>query len=211
MVCLGLLLLSLVAVVGLAKVESPAIESGVLAAGLPLSFVGVVIALLVLLPETIAAANAARRDRMQTSLNLAIGSSMASIGLTIPTLAIASIWVPTPLHLGLGPTQIVLLGITMVVAVLTVVPGRATRLQGTVHLTLLAAFLYFPWPPSPPSQLSRPRPEPSPSHPFVRGAKVKVPLRGWGGAAVIHRHGTERASSPGYEAASPRAVSAFTL
>ena len=140
---LVLLLLSLVAVVGLAKIESPAIESGVLAAGLPLSFVGVVIALLVLLPETIAAANAARRERIQTSLNLGLGSAMASIGLTIPTLAVASIWVPTPLHLGLGATQIVLLGITMIAAVLTVVPGRATRLQGTVHLTLLAAFLYF--------------------------------------------------------------------
>ncbi|HMM93609.1 ionic transporter y4hA [Phycicoccus sp.] len=140
---LALLLLSLVAVVGLAKIESPAIESAVLAAGLPVSFVGVVIALLVLLPETLAAANAARRGRIQVSLNLALGSSMASIGLTIPTLAVASIWVPTPLHLGLGATQIVLLAITMVVAVLTVVPGRATRLQGTVHLVLLAAFLFL--------------------------------------------------------------------
>ncbi|HET7763077.1 MAG TPA: ionic transporter y4hA [Phycicoccus sp.] len=142
-VSLVLLLLSLVAVVGLAKVESPAIESAVIAAGLPVSFVGVVIALLVLLPETIAAANAARRERVQVSLNLALGSAMASIGLTIPTLAVASIWVPTPLHLGLGPTQVVLLAITVVVAVLTVVPGRATRLQGTVHLTLLAAFLFL--------------------------------------------------------------------
>ncbi|QKE86194.1 ionic transporter y4hA [Arthrobacter sp. NEB 688] len=140
---LVLLLVSLVGVVGLAKIESPAIESAVLAAGLPVSFVGVVIALLVLLPETIAAANAARRGRIQVSLNLAMGSAMASIGLTIPTLAVASIWVPTPLHLGLGPTQIVLLSITMVAAVLTVVPGRATRLQGTVHLTLLAAFLFL--------------------------------------------------------------------
>ncbi|WP_404352748.1 calcium:proton antiporter [Phycicoccus jejuensis] len=142
-VSLVLLLLSLVGVVGLAKIESPAIESAVLAAGLPVSFVGVVIALLVLLPETIAAANAARRERIQVSLNLAMGSAMASIGLTIPTLAVASIWVPTPLHLGLGPTQIVLLSITMIAAVLTVVPGRATRLQGTVHLTLLAAFLFL--------------------------------------------------------------------
>ena len=111
--------------------------------GLPVSFVGVVIALLVLLPETIAAANAARRDRIQTSLNLAMGSAMASIGLTIPTLAVASIWIPTPLHLGLGATQIVLLAITVVVAVLTVVPGRATRLQASVHLTLFAAFLFL--------------------------------------------------------------------
>ena len=142
-VSLGFLVLALVAVVGLAKVESPAIEDGVVGAGLPLSFVGVVIALLVLLPETIAAANAARRDRVQTSLNLALGSAMASIGLTIPTLAIASIWIPTPLKLGLGATQIVLLAITVVVAVLTVVPGRATRLQGSVHLTLFAAFLFL--------------------------------------------------------------------
>jgi Ca2+:H+ antiporter len=142
-VSLGFLLLSLVAVVGLAKVESPAIEEGVLAAGLPVSFVGVVIALLVLLPETLAAANAARRERVQTSLNLALGSAMASIGLTIPTLAVASIWIPTPLHLGLGATQIVLLAITVVVGVLTVVPGRATRLQASVHLTLFAAFLFL--------------------------------------------------------------------
>lgn len=142
-ISLVLLLLSLVAVVGLAKVESPAIEAGVLAAGLPVSFVGVVIALLVLLPETIAAANAARRERIQVSLNLAMGSAMASIGLTIPTLAVATLWIDTPLRLGLGATQIVLLGITAVVAVLTVVPGRATRLQGTVHLALLAAFLFL--------------------------------------------------------------------
>ena len=67
----------------------------------------------------------------------------ASIGLTIPTLAVASIWVPTPLHLGLGATQIVLLAITVVVAVLTVVPGRATRLQASVHLTLFSAFLFL--------------------------------------------------------------------
>ena len=142
-VSLGFLLLALVAVVGLAKIESPAIEDSVIALGLPVSFVGVVIALLVLLPETLAAANAARRGRVQTSLNLALGSAMASIGLTIPTLAVASIWIPTPLRLGLGPTQIVLLAITVVVGVLTVVPGRATRLQASVHLTLFAAFLFL--------------------------------------------------------------------
>jgi Ca2+:H+ antiporter len=140
---LGLLLLSLVAVVGLAKVESPAIEDGVAAAGFPQSFVGVVIALLVLLPETLAAARAARRNRIQISLNLALGSAMASIGLTIPAIAVASIWLEGPLVLGLGPTQLVLLALTVVVSVLTVVPGRATRLQGGVHLVLLAAFVFL--------------------------------------------------------------------
>ncbi|MBB4684159.1 calcium:proton antiporter [Amycolatopsis jiangsuensis] len=141
LVSLVLLLVALVAVVGLAKVESPAIEAGVRGAGLPQSFVGVVIALLVLAPETLAAARAARRDRMQISLNLAYGSAIASIGLTIPAIALASVWMTGPLRLGLGPTHIVLLALTVVVSVLTVVPGRATRLQGGVHLVLLAGFL----------------------------------------------------------------------
>ncbi len=112
-------------------------------AGLPQSFVGVVIALLVLAPETLAAVNAARRRRTQISLNLALGSAMASIGLTIPTLALLTPFIDVPLQLGLGPTQVVLLGLTVVVGTLTVVPGRATRLQGVVHLTLLAAFVFL--------------------------------------------------------------------
>ncbi|HEY7592664.1 MAG TPA: ionic transporter y4hA [Actinophytocola sp.] len=140
---LGLLMLALVAVVGLAKVESPAIEDGVALAGFPQSFVGVVIAMLVLLPETLAAVRAARRGRIQISLNLAYGSAMASIGLTIPTIALASVWLEGPLVLGLGATQMVLLALTVVVSVLTVVPGRATRLQGGVHLVLLAAFIFL--------------------------------------------------------------------
>ncbi|MGH3547612.1 MAG: calcium:proton antiporter [Pseudonocardiaceae bacterium] len=140
---LGLLIVALVAVVGLAKVESPAIEASVLAAGFPPSFVGVVIALLVLLPETLAAARAALLQRIQISLNLAYGSAMASIGLTIPAIAFASVWIDGPLLLGLGSTQLVLLALTVVVSVLTVVPGRATRLQGGVHLVLLATFLFL--------------------------------------------------------------------
>lgn len=143
LVSLGLLVVALVAVVGLAKVLSPAIKSGVEAAGFPASFVGVVIALLVLLPETLAAVRAARRGLVQTSLNLALGSAMASIGLTIPVIALASVWIDGPLVLGLAATQMVLLVLTIVVGVLTVVPGRATRLQGAIHLVLLAAFLFL--------------------------------------------------------------------
>jgi Ca2+:H+ antiporter len=143
LISLGLLLVALVAVVGLAKVESPIIERMVAAAGFPHSFVGVVIATLVLLPETLAAVRAARQGRMQISFNLAYGSAMASIGLTIPAIALASIWIHGPLLLGLGPTQLVLLALTVVVSVLTVVPGRATRLQGEVHLVLLAASFFL--------------------------------------------------------------------
>ena len=142
-VSLALLVVALLAVVGLAKVESPAIEDAVAAVGFPASFVGVVIALLVLAPETLSALNNARRNRVQTSLNLALGSAMASIGLTIPAIAVATIWLDGPLLLGLGPTQMVLLALTVVVGVLTVVPGRATRLQGSVHLVLFAAFLFL--------------------------------------------------------------------
>jgi Ca2+:H+ antiporter len=137
----GLLLVALIAVVGLAKLESPAIEGAVESIGAPASAVGVVIALLVLLPETLAAVRNARRGRVQASMNLALGSAMASIGLTIPTIAIASIWLPGPLILGLGPTQIVLFSITMLVGALTVLPGRATVQEGAVHLVLLGAFL----------------------------------------------------------------------
>ncbi|MCW2814112.1 MAG: ionic transporter y4hA [Nocardioides sp.] len=140
---LALLLVALVAVVGLAKVCSPAIEDGVAAVGFPHAFVGVVIALTVLLPESIAASRAAARDKVQTSLNLAYGSAMASIGLTIPAIAIASIWLDGPLDLGLEPMQIVLLALTVVVSVLTVVPGRAKPLNGGVHLVLLASYLFL--------------------------------------------------------------------
>ena len=140
---LGLLLVALVAVVGLAEEESPTIEHLVAVAGFPQSFVGVVIAALVLLPETLAAARAARQGRIQTSLNVAYGSALASIGLTIPAIALASVWLRGPLLLGLGATQLVLFALTVVISVLTVVPGRATRLQGEVHLVVLAAYVFL--------------------------------------------------------------------
>jgi Ca2+:H+ antiporter len=140
---LGLLFVALVAVVGLAKLESAPIEDAVASVGAPQSAVGVVIALLVLLPETLAAVRNARADRMQTSLNLALGSAMASIGLTIPAIAIATIWLDTPLVLGLGATQIALLALSIVVAGLTVLPGRATLQEAGVHLALFAAFVFL--------------------------------------------------------------------
>jgi Ca2+:H+ antiporter len=140
---LGLLCAALIAVVGLAKTVSPVIEAGVTQAGVTESFVGVVIALLVLLPEGLAATRAAAAGRVQTSLNLGYGSAIASIGLTIPAIAVASVWLEGPLTLGLGGTQIVLLVLTVAVGILTVVPGRATRLQGSIHLVLFAAFVFL--------------------------------------------------------------------
>jgi Ca2+:H+ antiporter len=140
---LALLVVSLVVVVGLAKVESPAIEDAVDAVGAPQSAVGVLIALLVLAPETLAAVRNARRDRIQTSFNLGLGSAMASIGLTIPVMALASIWIDESLVLGLESTQIVLLGLTAIVSALTILPGRATLQEGGVHLVVFSAFLFL--------------------------------------------------------------------
>jgi Ca2+:H+ antiporter len=143
LISLALLVVALLGVVGLAKVESPSIEHGVAALGFPAASVGVVIALLVLLPESISAVRAAARDDAQTSMNLAFGSAIASIGLTIPTIAVATLFIDDPLALGLEPMQMVLLAITAVVSVLTVVPGRAKPLQGGVHLVLLASFVFL--------------------------------------------------------------------
>jgi Ca2+:H+ antiporter len=139
----GLLLLSLISVVGLAKLLSPAVEAGVARAGAPEAVVGVVIAALVLLPEGVAALRAARLNRLQTSLNLALGSALASIGLTIPAVAMVSLAINQPIALGLGPKEIVLLALTLIVSVLTLGTGRSTLLQGVVHLVIFATFLFL--------------------------------------------------------------------
>ena len=134
---------ALVAVVGLAKALTPTVETAVRFLGVPKAVVGVVIALLVLLPEGLAALRAARVDQLQTSLNLALGSALASIGLTIPAVAVVSIVLRQPLELGLGTKDEVLLALTLFVAVIALGTGRTTVLQGIVHLVIFAAFLFF--------------------------------------------------------------------
>ena len=138
-----LLCMALVAVVGLAKILAPGIEALVKAMGAPSSFVGVIIALIVLLPETGAAFRAAVRNRMQISLNLALGSALATIGLTIPAIGLVAIVFDMPMVLGLPPKEIVLLVLTFAVSIITLASGRATVLHGTVHLVLFAAFLFL--------------------------------------------------------------------
>jgi Ca2+:H+ antiporter len=140
---LALLLLSLVAVVGLAKVLAPSIESVVKAAGLPQGVVGIAIALMVLLPETWAAVRAALRNRMQISFNLALGSALATIGLTIPAVAVTSIALGLPLALGLPPKEVAMLALTLLLTSMTLTGGRATVLQGAVHLVMFAVFLFL--------------------------------------------------------------------
>ena len=140
---LTFLLVSLVAVVGLAKNLAPAIEAGVNAISAPLAVVGIAIAILVLLPETLSAVRAALRNRMQISFNLALGSALATIGLTIPAVAITSLVLNLPLELGLPYKEISLLGLTMMISVMTLSRNNATVLQGTVHLVLFIVFLFL--------------------------------------------------------------------
>jgi Ca2+:H+ antiporter len=139
---LALLLISLVAVVGLAKALTPAVDEGI-ALGAPKAVVGIVIAAVVLMPEGLAALRAACVNRLQTAANLALGSALATIGLTIPAVAAVSIVLGTPLSLGVGSKEEVLLALTLLVSVMTLAAGRTTVLQGAVHLVILAAFLFL--------------------------------------------------------------------
>jgi Ca2+:H+ antiporter len=139
----GLLVVALVAVVGLAKALTPTVELGVARLGVPKEVVGIVIAALVLLPEGLAAVRAARADRLQTSLNLALGSALATIGLTIPAVAVVSIALRQPLELGLNAKEQVLLALTLLLSVITLGTGRTSVLQGMVHLLIFAVFLFF--------------------------------------------------------------------
>jgi Ca2+:H+ antiporter len=140
---LGLLVFALIAVVGLAKVLSPVVEAAVSRVGAPAAVVGIIIAALVLMPEGWAAVRNARANRLQNSLNLALGSALASIGLTIPTVAAVSILMEQPIVIGLDLKEIVLLSLTLIVGVITLGTGRTTLLQGVVHLSIFAAFLFF--------------------------------------------------------------------
>ncbi|MBX3595215.1 ionic transporter y4hA [Sphingomonas sp.] len=141
-IAFGFLLVALVGVVLLAKTLAPALESAVLSAGLPIALVGVAIAGLVLAPESLAAVKAARRNRLQTSLNLALGSALATIGLTIPAVAVVSLMLGLPLSLGVDAKGLTLLALSLLVATLSLGTGRTTVLQGVVHLVLFAVYLF---------------------------------------------------------------------
>ncbi|MFW2176849.1 MULTISPECIES: calcium:proton antiporter [unclassified Moraxella] len=139
----GLLFVSLIVVVGLAKMLSPAIESALIAMGLPKIVLGIIIAGLVLLPESIAAVKAAYNDQLQNSLNLGLGSALASISLTIPVIAMMAVATGTPVVFGLSAKESVMLVITLLITMNTLSTGRTTFLHGVIHLVMLATFIFF--------------------------------------------------------------------
>jgi Ca2+:H+ antiporter len=143
LISLGLLLLSLLAVVLLAKKFSVVVEAGTAALGAPPAFAGVVVALLILLPESVSALAAARKNQLQKSINLALGSSLATIGLTVPAVAVATAVLGKPLTLGLGNRDSVLLVLTILISLLTFGTGRTNILFGLVHVVVFAVFLFL--------------------------------------------------------------------
>ncbi len=139
----GLLLLTCLGVVILlAKILAPTIETGIAALGAPKALVGVIIATVVLFPEGLAALRAARANRLQTSLNLALGSALASIGLTIPAVAVVSLATALTLTLGIDTKSSLLLLLSLFVTSLALATGRTTVLQGVVRLVIFAVYLF---------------------------------------------------------------------
>jgi Ca2+:H+ antiporter len=138
-----ILFAALIAVVALAKLLSPTIEAVVQAAGAPKAVVGIAIAMLVLLPESFAALRAARANRLQSSLNLALGSALASIGLTIPAVAAIAIIFDMPLTLGISNLNMILMYLSFFIGALTLAIGRTTLLQGVVHLIIFFEYLFL--------------------------------------------------------------------
>ncbi len=138
-----LLLVSLLAVVLLAKKFSLVVDVGTALIGAPPAFAGILVALLILLPESVAAIVAARKNDLQKSINLALGSSIATIGLTIPAVAITAYTLDMQLVLGLNDQEIVLLVLTFILSMLTFVTGRTNILFGLVHLVVFAVFVFL--------------------------------------------------------------------
>jgi Ca2+:H+ antiporter len=138
----GLLVLALLSVVLLAESLAPSLEAGIGAVGAPHAIVGVIIAAIVLLPESMAAVRAAARNELQASINLALGSAVASIGLTVPTVAFVSSRIGQPLELGVSSGASVLMALGFLVAVITYGTGRTNLLSGIVHLVLLSTYIF---------------------------------------------------------------------
>jgi Ca2+:H+ antiporter len=143
MLSMALLLLSLLAVVLLAKKFSLVVDAGAAAIGAPPAFAGILVALLILLPESVAAIAAARKNDLQKSINLALGSSLATIGLTIPAVAVAAYALDKTLVLGLDQREVVLLVMTFFISMLTFGTGRTNILFGLVHLLVFAVFVFM--------------------------------------------------------------------
>lgn len=139
---LVMLIICLATVIFMAKGLSPVIEEFVENIGAPRALVGVIIAAVVLLPEGLAAIRAARNNQIQSSINLGLGSALASVGLTIPAVSAVCIYYDIPFVLGLDMKSIILLALSVFIVMLSLSRGKTNHLYGTVLLVNLAAYIF---------------------------------------------------------------------
>jgi Ca2+:H+ antiporter len=138
-----MLLVALSGVILTAKKFAIILEAGLFHVGAPAAVAGIIIAMVVLAPESITAVRAAQRNELQKSLNLALGSSLATIGLTIPAVAITNVFIGKQIEIGLSGRDTLLLGLTLFLSLLTFGTGRTNILSGLVHLVVFATFLFL--------------------------------------------------------------------
>lgn len=138
-----MLLVALSGVILTAKKFAIILEAGLSHVGAPAAVAGIIIAMVVLAPESITAVRAAQRNELQKSLNLALGSSLATIGLTIPAVAITNVFIGKQIEIGLSGRDTLLLGLTLFLSLLTFGTGRTNILSGLVHLVVFATFLFL--------------------------------------------------------------------
>ncbi|MEQ8332613.1 sodium-potassium/proton antiporter ChaA [Nisaea sp.] len=135
------LILTLIPIILLAERLAKIVDFGIVEVAAPPAIGGVIIALLVLMPEGLAALRAARANRLQRSVNLLLGAALSTIGLTVPAALAISLVIAQPITLGLDDTSMVMLFLTLLMSSMTFGGIRTSVLQGAVHLVLFFAYL----------------------------------------------------------------------
>jgi Ca2+:H+ antiporter len=136
-----MLFLTMVPIIGLSKYLAVIVEQGISELNVPTAFGGILIAVLILAPESIAALEAALANRLQRSINLCLGSALATLALTVPFVLTIGLVTGHTINLGLSGDNAILLMLTILVSMLTFGGGRTNMLQGAVHLLLFLSFL----------------------------------------------------------------------
>jgi len=136
-----MLLLTMIPIVLLAKKIAVVLQYGLDESGLPQALGGIVVAVLVLSPEGLAALAAARANKIQRVMNISLGSGLATIGLTIPAVLAIGLITGEPIQLGLDLVDTILLCLTLALCVINFQGGRTNMMQGFIHLLVFAAWL----------------------------------------------------------------------
>ena len=137
----GALVLTMIPIVLLSKSMAKLVDHGVQEAGLPVALGGLLVAVLVLSPEGLAALKAARANQLQRSVNISMGSALATIALTAPCVLVIGMVTGRDVELGLEPLDVILLVLTLATMVVNASSRRTNVLQGAVHLTLFLAYM----------------------------------------------------------------------